>query len=93
MKSEGLRKLKEMDYQVRRRIGGDQKRQQFTLYEEARWKRYAERNIEMEESSPAQDYGGWMNVGRRCSSGAAATCVGGAVPRRAETVRDVEREN
>ena len=34
MKSEGLRKLKEMDYQVRRRIGGDQKRQQFTLYEE-----------------------------------------------------------
>lgn len=31
MKSEVLRKLKDMDYQVTRRIGGDQKRQQFTL--------------------------------------------------------------
>ncbi|KAA0045924.1 hypothetical protein E6C27_scaffold243G004630 [Cucumis melo var. makuwa] len=84
MKSEVLRKLKDMDYQMTRRIGGDQK---------PFWKRYAERKTEMRESSPARDCGGWMNVGRRCSSEATATRVGGTVAERAETVRDVERDS
>lgn len=33
--------------------------------------RKKERKIEMEEDSPARNFGGWTNVGRRCSSGAA----------------------
>ncbi|TYK13666.1 hypothetical protein E5676_scaffold299G001840 [Cucumis melo var. makuwa] len=42
----------------------------------------------MRESSPARDCGVWMNVGRRCSSEATATRVGGTVAERAET--DIE---